>query len=64
MGGLFHRQFYDLPWLIDHLYILGFVPLMVGHHSVQALEILGHLEAYDMHQPQANNQNPQSEDLG
>jgi hypothetical protein len=41
---------YDFPWLIDRLYILGFVPLMVGHHSIHALKILGHLETHNMHQ--------------
>jgi hypothetical protein len=36
---------YNLPWLIDRLYILGFLLPMVGHHSTHTLEILGHLEA-------------------
>ncbi len=55
---------YDLLWLIDRLQVLGFVPFMVGHHSTHALEILGCLEAHNTYQRQANDQNPQSDDLG
>ncbi len=55
---------YDLRWLIDCLYILGFTPLTVGHHSIHALKILGRLEAHNLHQHRANDQNPQADDLG
>jgi hypothetical protein len=54
---------YNLPWLINHLYILGFVPLMVGHHSIHTLEMLGRQEAQNLHQHWANDQNPQADDL-
>jgi hypothetical protein len=56
----FIGDYYNLPWLIDCLYILGFVPLMVGHHSIHPLGILGCLEAHNLHQHQVNNQNPQA----
>jgi hypothetical protein len=54
----------NLPWLIDRLYIQDFFPLTVGHHSTHVLKIFGHLEAHNMHQHRANDQNPQSDDLG